>query len=79
MQGKKTDPFKTHALTINCDQDRGYIYDSEPANWPSKNTASNDLCSCPNCGSTTEHKCGIPCFVMKCINCGTQMVSKKKK
>jgi len=30
-------------------------------------------CVCPNCGETTPHQAGIPCFDLKCPKCGTLM------
>lgn len=30
-------------------------------------------CVCPNCGTKVPHKTGIPCYELKCPNCGQAM------
>lgn len=30
-------------------------------------------CVCPNCGYTTTHSRGVPCFNKKCPECGATM------
>lgn len=30
-------------------------------------------CVCPKCGERVSHERGIPCFEIKCPNCGTAM------
>jgi len=30
-------------------------------------------CICPQCGATVAHQRGVPCYSLKCPNCGTQM------
>ena len=30
-------------------------------------------CICPNCNSKVTHERGVPCFEIKCPNCGTTM------
>lgn len=32
------------------------------------------VCICPACGKKKEHTRGIPCYEMKCPECGTNMV-----
>lgn len=31
-------------------------------------------CVCPECGHKVPHQRGVPCYEMKCPNCGGQMV-----
>ena len=31
-------------------------------------------CVCPQCGNKVPHQPGIPCFQVKCPQCGTNMV-----
>ena len=31
-------------------------------------------CKCPNCGYTTGHMTGIPCYSLVCPKCGTKMI-----
>jgi len=31
-------------------------------------------CVCPECGATTPHERGIPCYNKKCPKCGAQMI-----
>jgi len=31
-------------------------------------------CVCPKCGAKTEHKAAMPCYSVKCPECGAQMV-----
>lgn len=30
-------------------------------------------CICPNCGKQVAHRRGMPCFEVKCPDCGTAM------
>ena len=75
MQGKKTDSYKTHTLSANPSQDNKYIYNDEPVDWPTNNKGNvqDNICICPNCGSTADLKYGLSCFSIKCVKCGTQM------
>jgi hypothetical protein len=31
-------------------------------------------CVCPSCGKKLAHKAGVPCYSLKCPECGTRMV-----
>jgi len=31
-------------------------------------------CLCPNCGTKKPHTPGVPCYTVKCSECGTPMV-----
>jgi len=31
------------------------------------------FCICPNCGEKIPHQRGIPCYTVKCPNCGAPM------
>lgn len=33
-------------------------------------------CMCPKCGTTVAHEAGIPCYFVKCPQCGEKMVRK---
>ncbi|MEJ2672680.1 MAG: hypothetical protein P8168_10885 [Deltaproteobacteria bacterium] len=35
---------------------------------------TQDLCQCPECGASVPHERGIPCFQVKCPQCGKPMV-----
>lgn len=37
-------------------------------------TEMADFCTCPSCGAKTPHERGIPCFQLKCPQCGKAMV-----
>ena len=39
-----------------------------------KGAGPGGSCICPGCGKKVEHKPGVPCFEMKCPECGTDMV-----
>ena len=32
------------------------------------------FCVCPSCGKKIPHERGVPCFQLKCPDCGTAMV-----
>jgi len=34
----------------------------------------NGYCVCPNCSAKVPHQRGVPCFQVKCPQCGTLMV-----
>jgi len=38
-----------------------------------KSMGPGGVCVCPNCGYTTPHTTGNPCFHKKCPECGTTM------
>ena len=31
-------------------------------------------CICPNCGHRLPHQAGVPCYQLRCPQCGTQML-----
>ena len=31
------------------------------------------FCVCPNCGTKAPHQTGVPCYELKCPNCGQAM------
>jgi hypothetical protein len=31
-------------------------------------------CVCPSCGTQVPHQQGVPCYKVKCPNCGVNMV-----
>jgi len=35
------------------------------------------FCICPDCGCRVPHQTGIPCYKMKCKNCGSRMVRER--
>jgi hypothetical protein len=45
-----------------------------PSQAPPLERSFGDLCLCPACGATIDHKRGIPCFKMRCSHCGQAMV-----
>ncbi len=75
MQVKKSVQHKSYDVRANLSQDNKYIYNDEPVDWPTNNRskAGENVCVCPNCGSTTDHKYGLSCFATKCLKCGAQM------
>jgi len=75
MQGKIMDSNKTDASRENRGQDSKYIYNDEPVDWPtsSKCGVRDNICTCPNCGSTAAPEYGLTCFSTKCLKCGAQM------
>lgn len=34
------------------------------------------ICTCPQCGKEVSHKRGVPCYEVKCPDCGAQMIRK---
>jgi len=34
-------------------------------------------CICPNCGAAMSHQHGVPCYQMKCAQCGTPMMRQR--
>ncbi|MFW5898497.1 MAG: hypothetical protein ACOCT7_01430 [Candidatus Saliniplasma sp.] len=34
-------------------------------------------CVCPSCGKKVPHKRGVPCYEMKCPECGSQMIRER--
>ena len=70
------DSFKAHYVEKHRDQDSDYIYDSEPADWPSENRASLGICICPNCGATTKQKRGVSCVSITCMKCGAHLIAR---
>jgi len=42
----------------------------------SKDSASEGVCTCPNCSYEIPHRPGIPCFSMVCPDCKTTMIRK---
>jgi Na+-translocating ferredoxin:NAD+ oxidoreductase subunit B len=34
-------------------------------------------CVCPKCGTEVSHKRGVPCYEMKCPNCGSTLARKE--
>lgn len=41
---------------------------------PASGRNLEEMCLCPACGATVAHKRGIPCFTMRCSQCGQAMV-----
>jgi hypothetical protein len=33
-------------------------------------------CVCPQCGATSPHQRGVPCYQQECPKCGTKMTRK---
>jgi len=48
----------------------------ELAGWeePDPGQDSGEECVCPSCGQRAPHEAGVPCYDVKCPNCGTPMV-----
>ncbi len=40
------------------------------------NSGPGGNCICPSCGTKVPHKAGVPCYTVKCPNCGTQMMKE---
>jgi hypothetical protein len=34
-------------------------------------------CICPSCKTVAPHKRGVPCYSIKCPNCGSSMIRSK--
>ena len=34
-------------------------------------------CVCPRCGKKVAHKAGVPCYQVKCPECGTTMTRQR--
>jgi len=69
------DSYKIDTLKTNRDQDNKYIYNDEPVDWPTNNKCDvrNNICTCPNCGTTSNLKYELSCSSIKCLKCGAQM------
>jgi len=65
----------------DADQATGYIYNNEPADWPTREKIKTrgNVCVCPNCGSTAVQKHQTVCADRTCPVCGTVMTSGWKK
>ncbi len=42
----------------------------------SRGAGADGECVCPKCGKTAPHNTGVPCFEIKCPDCGINMVRK---
>jgi len=40
----------------------------------SKAAGPGGFCVCPSCGHRVPHQAGVPCYQLRCPNCGTQML-----